>query len=79
LDKGIQPNGAPILFEDTDIDVFIYGLTEEQANAKILQVMQTIQRNTGGKANFVVSQHSITLLGVYPYRHVQFILRLYRY
>ena len=66
-------------FEDTDIDVFIYGLTEQEANRKIQQVMETIKQNTSGKANFVVSKHSVTLLGAYPFRHIQFILRLFRY
>ena len=65
-------------FHNSDIDLFIYGLTEKEAAKKVEKLLASIIKNTGDSGHLVVSQHSITLLGVYPYRHVQIVLRLYR-
>jgi hypothetical protein len=57
----------------------IYGLNPQQATEKVLSVLTTIAKNTGSpQSHVLVSPHSITLIGLYPYRHVQIILRLYR-
>ena len=66
-------------FQNSDIDMFIYGLTEEEAVKKVEEILSCICKNTKDTGHLVVSQHSITLLGVYPFRHVQIVLRLYRY
>ena len=66
-------------FLGTDIDMFIYGLSIDDANKKVKSIIQNIAKNTGKKVNLFVSQHSITVLGIFPYRHVQIVLRLYRY
>jgi hypothetical protein len=66
-------------FHNSDIDVFVYGLSAEEATKKIFEVCNVINKNTGGGGHVLVSQHSVTLLGIYPFRHVQFVLRLYRW
>jgi hypothetical protein len=57
--------------------VFIYGLSPEAASKKIKEVISTIVSNTGS-GHIIVSNHSVTLLGAYPFRHIQFVLRCYR-
>lgn len=71
-------NKIPASFHNTDIDVFIYGLSPEAASKKILAVCEQINKNSKGGGHILVSQHSVTLLGLYPTRHIQFVLRLYR-
>ena len=65
-------------YHNSDIDVFIYGLSPEEATKKIFSVLGQINKNVSGSGHVLVSQHSVTLLGLYPMRHVQFVLRLYR-
>jgi hypothetical protein len=75
-----------LLYYGTDIDLFIYGIPDESvANVKIGEILQFFKRRkeeiTGKKDNSVVliSDHSVTLLGVPPFPHIQIILRLYRF
>ncbi len=65
-------------FTSTDIDLFIYGLNVQQAREKVMNILATIEENTKKKCHLVISDHSITVIGVYPLRHVQIVLRLYR-
>jgi hypothetical protein len=67
------------VFNNLDIDVFVYGLSLEEACKKIFSVCFQINKNTSGVSCLLVSQHSVTLIGIYSIRHVQFILRLYRW
>jgi hypothetical protein len=73
------------IFYGTDIDIFIYGIdNEEEANAKIASIVEFLsakKQKIIGKLNegdMLISAHSITLLGIPPFPHIQFILRLYR-
>lgn len=67
-------------FESSDLDLFVYGCrTEEEGNEKIRQVYEAVRRNSEGKRDHLVrTKRTVTILGDYPYRHVQIILRLYR-
>ena len=65
-------------FHNADIDIFIHGLNPEEATKKIFDVCEKINKNVSGCGKVLISQQSVTLLGLYPVRHVQFILRLYR-
>ena len=66
-------------FHRSDIDVFVYGLSPEESSKKIQQVISHIVTVMGGgEGHILVSGHSVTLLGVFPSRHVQFVLRCYR-
>lgn len=67
-------------FHNTDIDLFIYGLSTEDAFQKVQQILETLQKNTKQNVSHIlVSSHSITVIGIYPYRHIQIVLRLYRF
>ena len=65
-------------FARTDIDVFIYGLSVEEATNKVYEIIDVIKTNTNRNLNIVMSQHAITVIGLDPFKHVQIILRLYR-
>ena len=65
-------------YQMTDIDVFIYGLNPEEASKKIFTVLGQINKNVRGSGHVLISQHSVPLLGLFPAKHIQFVLRLYR-
>lgn len=71
----------------TDIDIFIYGLSEEEANLKIMTIISWfIQVAIYGIADIIITNNSLSL-NIYEdlvspiYRgivHLQFVLRLYK-
>ena len=58
-------------FHTTDIDIFIVGLSAEEATTKMITILETIKRNGGGQGDILISPYSITILGHYPNRHCQ--------
>mmetsp|Transcript_11094 Transcript_11094/g.16738 ORF Transcript_11094/g.16738 Transcript_11094/m.16738 type:complete len:725 (-) Transcript_11094:141-2315(-) len=69
----------------SDVDLFLYGLSDEQANAKIKSIYNTVLSNAQsmqkGKmqaAEIIRTKNAVTIIGQYPMRHVQIILRMYR-
>ncbi|KAG9255835.1 ankyrin repeat protein [Emericellopsis atlantica] len=66
----------------SDIDLFLYGLTEEAALAKISQLEAAIRRNqrlSHGCGLTIRTANAVTFVSPrWPFRHVQVILRLYR-
>jgi len=65
-------------FQDTDVDMFIYGLTEEQATQKLKDIYFVVQAATKATCQIIRTKHAVTILGQYPTRHVQIILRIYK-
>lgn len=70
-------------FHDTkyggiDVDLFIYGLDEEKAKEKMVEIAQCITGNCLYPVRFVRTSHSITIVNQYPYINIQIILRLYK-
>lgn len=69
---------SPATSNSSDIDLFLYGLTPSEANEKVKHIVDVVERNSGnGQAAIVRTQHALTIIGDYPRRHVQIILRLY--
>jgi len=69
-------------FHDTflpgsDIDLFLYGLNETQAEAKLVEIFDAVQAANPYEVRAFRSTHAITLVSRYPFRHVQVVLRLY--
>jgi len=60
-----------------DIDLFLYGLNAQQATRKVQEIYDVISRNTNNTSGVLRTANAITILGQYPYRHTQIILRLY--
>jgi hypothetical protein len=61
----------------SDVDLFIYGLDEEQALEKIRQIERSIKDSILHETTTIRSKNAITIASQYPTRHVQIVLRLY--
>ncbi|KKY16671.1 putative ankyrin repeat protein [Phaeomoniella chlamydospora] len=62
----------------SDVDIFIYGLNEEEAMNKILQIEAKINDNILHETTTIRTKNAITIVSQYPTRHVQIVLRLYQ-
>jgi len=67
-----------ILAPASDVDLFLYGLTEEQAVEKIKQIEQRIRDSILEETTTIRTKNAITIASRYPTRHVQIVLRIYR-
>lgn len=62
----------------SDVDLFLYGLTEEEAVEKIKQIEQRIRDSILTETTTIRTKNAITIASQYPTRHVQIVLRIYR-
>lgn len=62
----------------SDVDLFLYGLTEEQAVGKIKEIEQRIKDSILTETTTIRTKNAITIASQYPTRHVQIVLRIYR-
>ncbi|KIV92055.1 hypothetical protein PV10_06528 [Exophiala mesophila] len=67
-----------VLAPASDVDLFLYGLTEEQAIEKIKQIESKIRDSILSETTTVRTKNAITIVSQYPTRHVQIVLRLYK-
>jgi len=61
----------------SDVDLFIYGLSEEKALEKIKQIERSIRDSILHETTTIRTKNAITIASQYPTRHVQIVLRLY--
>lgn len=57
----------------SDVDLFLYGLTHEEAIEKIKQIEQSIRDSILSEVTVVRTKYAITIASQYPVRHVQVI------
>ncbi|RDW69000.1 ankyrin repeat protein [Aspergillus mulundensis] len=62
----------------SDVDLFLYGLTEEQAIEKIKQIERCIRDSILTEVSTIRTKNAITIVSQYPTRHVQIVLRRYK-
>lgn len=62
----------------SDVDLFLYGLTEDQAVDKIKQIESTIKNSILYETTTIRTKNAITIASQYPTRHVQIVLRIYK-
>ncbi|WEW58217.1 hypothetical protein PRK78_003685 [Emydomyces testavorans] len=62
----------------SDVDLFIYGLDEEQAIEKIKQIEKCITNSILEETTVIRTKNALTIVSKYPTRHVQIVLRLYK-
>lgn len=67
-----------IIAPASDVDLFIYGLSEEEATQKIIQIEQRIKDSILTETTTIRTKNAITIASQYPTRHVQIVLRLYK-
>ncbi|KAI0970115.1 ankyrin repeat protein [Xylaria arbuscula] len=62
----------------SDVDLFLYGLNEEQAIQKIKDIETCIRDAILAEVTVVRTKNAITICSQYPTRHVQIVLRVYK-
>lgn len=62
----------------SDVDIFLYGLTEEQAMEKIKQIERNVRDALLVETTTVRTKNAITIASKHPVRHVQIVLRIYK-
>ncbi|KAF5361582.1 hypothetical protein D9757_011560 [Collybiopsis confluens] len=64
-------------YPTSDIDLFLWGLTPEQAEAKIVKIYEAVRDSVPWDVTCVRTKHTVSIHSQYPYRSVQIVLRLY--
>ncbi|KAL7278324.1 hypothetical protein ACG7TL_008300 [Trametes sanguinea] len=64
-------------FPTSDVDVFLYDLTTEQAEAKMQAIYEAVRDSVPWDVTCVRTKHTVSIHSQYPYRSVQIVLRLY--
>lgn len=64
--------------KSSDVDLFLYAMSEDDATAKLQHIYAVVQQNTGSRSEIVRAKHAVTILGQYPARHIQIVLRIYK-
>ena len=67
-----------LLAPASDVDLFIYGLNEEQAIEKIKHIESAVKDSILSETTTIRTKNAITIVSEYPTRHVQIVLRLYK-
>ncbi|KAG7149786.1 hypothetical protein HYQ46_001290 [Verticillium longisporum] len=62
----------------SDVDLFLCGLTHDEAIEKIKQIEQAIRDAILTEVTVVRTKYAITIASQYPTRHVQIVLRVYK-
>ena len=65
-------------FAKSDLDLYIYGLTEQQATKKMYEIYENIKKVIPCECTCVRGSRAISIVSQYPYRHVQIVLRLFK-
>jgi hypothetical protein len=62
----------------SDVDLFLYGLTEEQAVEKIREIEKNVRDALLVETTSIRTKNTITIASQHPVRHVQIVLRIYK-
>ncbi|CAG9988902.1 unnamed protein product [Clonostachys byssicola] len=62
----------------SDVDLFLYGLSHDQAIEKIKQIERAIKDALLNEVTVVRTKYAITIASQYPVRHIQIVLRVYK-
>ncbi|KAE8349898.1 hypothetical protein BDV28DRAFT_151457 [Aspergillus coremiiformis] len=62
----------------SDVDLFLYGLSEDQAIEKIKQIEEKVRNAILCETTTIRTKNTITIVSRYPTRHVQIVLRIYK-
>ncbi len=67
-----------IKYKTSDIDLYIYGLDEDQATQKLYEIYESVKKVVPKECTCIRSSRAITIVSQYPYRHIQIIIRLFK-
>ncbi|KAJ6544391.1 hypothetical protein B0H19DRAFT_1170529 [Mycena capillaripes] len=66
-----------VAYPTSDVDLFLWGLTPEQAEVKITKIYEAVRDSVPWDVTCVRTKHTVSIYSQYPYRSVQIVLRLY--
>ncbi|KAL0573061.1 hypothetical protein V5O48_008902 [Marasmius crinis-equi] len=64
-------------YPTSDVDLFLYDMTPEQAEIKITKIYEAVRDSVPWDVTCVRTKHTVSIHSQYPYRSVQIVLRLY--
>lgn len=62
----------------SDVDLFLYGLTEEEAVEKIKDIETHVRDSLLTETTTVRTKNAVTICSQHPIRHIQIVLRIYK-
>ncbi|KAH9483205.1 hypothetical protein JR316_0005309 [Psilocybe cubensis] len=65
-------------YPTSDVDLFLWGLNPEQAEAKIKEIYEAVRDSVPWDVTCIRTKHTVSIHSQYPYRSVQIVLRLYQ-
>ncbi len=65
-------------YDKSDLDLYIYGLSERNATKKMYEIYENIKKVLPCPSTCIRSSRVITIVSQYPYRHIQIVLRLFK-
>jgi hypothetical protein len=65
-------------YKSSDIDIFLYGLSEAEAEAKVRHIYDAICEALYVDVVVFRTKHALSIVSEWPYRHIQVICRLYK-
>ncbi|KDR74215.1 hypothetical protein GALMADRAFT_123653 [Galerina marginata CBS 339.88] len=65
-------------YPTSDVDLFLWGLTPEQAEVKIKAIYEAVRDSVPWDVTCIRTKHTVSIHSQYPYRSVQIVLRLYQ-
>ncbi|KAF7291792.1 Ankyrin repeat protein [Mycena chlorophos] len=75
--RAIRKHYHTTAYPTSDVDLFLWGLTPEQAEAKIVQIYEAVRDSVPWDVTCIRTKHTVSIHSQYPYRSVQIVLRLY--
>ncbi|RXW22626.1 hypothetical protein EST38_g3223 [Candolleomyces aberdarensis] len=75
--RAIRKHYHSVAYPTSDVDLFLWGLTPEQAEAKIIQIYEAVRDSVPWDVTCIRTKHTVSIHSQYPYRSVQVVLRLY--
>jgi hypothetical protein len=60
-----------VAYKSSDIDLFIYGLDDEAAKQKMVEIYQVVCNNISKEVACFRSKNCVTIVSQYPNRHIQ--------
>ncbi|TFK24224.1 ankyrin repeat protein [Coprinopsis marcescibilis] len=75
--RAIRKHYHSAAYPTSDVDLFLWGLNAEQAEAKIVAIYEAVRDSVPWDVTCLRTKHTVSIHSQYPYRSVQIILRLY--
>ncbi|KAF6743504.1 ankyrin repeat protein [Ephemerocybe angulata] len=76
--RAIRKHYHGAAYPTSDVDLFLWGMTPEQAEAKIVSIYEAVRDSVPWDVTCIRTRHTVSIHSQYPYRSVQIVLRLYQ-